>query len=93
MEVFHYFSLIFGAFLSCGWIILLMMALGDREGGGPLGLLIKKWNWLKYPIGLLGLLFIARIWWVAMTDLQDFINGLFSLFGCAPIDIFKHYSV
>ncbi len=90
MEDIHELAIYFSPFISCGWMILLMMALGDREGGGPLGLLVDKWDWLKYPIGFLVLTFVARIWWVAMTDVQNFINGVFSMFGSAPIDIFKH---
>lgn len=93
METLHHFSLVLGALISYVWMILVTMALGDKDGGGPLGLLVKKWNWLKYPIGILGLLFFVRIWWVAIEDVQDLINGFFSIFGCSPVDIIKTHSL
>lgn len=48
---------------------------------------INKISFLKIPILLLLFVFIARMWYVAIFDIQDLVNAIFGLFGCTPIEL------
>ena len=48
---------------------------------------INKIPFIKIPLVLLLLIFIVRIWFVAMSDIQDIVNFVFGVFSCNPIKL------
>lgn len=44
-------------------------------------------KWMVAPVWVLLLIFIARIWYIVLFDIQNIVNYIFGLYGCNPIDL------
>lgn len=72
--------------LVTGWMVGVCDSL---QHGRFFNWLCEK-KWMVIPVALLLLIFVARVWYVIVFDIQDIVNYIFGLFGCTPID-FKNF--
>ena len=83
MEFLHVIVMFASVLLVTGWMIGVCDALFKAR---LFNWLCEK-KWMIAPIGILLLIFIARVWYVVLFDIQDMVNYIFGLFGCSPIDL------
>lgn len=83
MEFLHVIVMFASVLLVTGW----MIGVCDALFKGRLFNWLCENKWMIAPIGILLLIFIARVWYVVLFDIQDMVNYIFWLFGCSPIDL------
>ena len=83
MKFLHILVMFASVLLVTGWMIGVCESLFK---GRFFNWLCKK-KWQVVPIGVLLLIFIARVWYIISFDAQDIVNYIFGLCGCTPIDL------
>ncbi len=83
MEFLHVIVMFAFVLLVTGW----MIGVCDALFKGRLFNWLCEKKWMIAPIGVLLLIFIARVWYVVLFDIQDMVNYIFGLCGCSPIDL------
>lgn len=83
MEFLHILVMFASLMLFMVWMVGVCDSL---QHGRFFNWLCKK-KWMVIPVGLLLLLFVARVWYVVALDIQDIVNCIFGLCGCSPIDL------
>ena len=83
MEFFHILVIFVSVLLVTGW----MIGVCDSLFNGRFFNCLCEKKWMVVTIGVLLLIFVARVWYIILFDVQDIVNNIFGLCGCSPIDL------
>lgn len=83
VEFLHVIVMFASVLLVTGW----MIGVCDSLFNGRFFNWLCEKKWMVAPIGVLLLIFIARVWYIVLFDIQDIVNYIFGLCACTPIDL------
>lgn len=84
MGFYHVIAMFMSMILGVLWMLFVTIVITHSKVPDSV---IGKFPLLKIPLIVLLFVFIARIWFMTMFDIQDMVNYVFGLFGCNPLEL------